>query len=56
MTLRIITCPMGHKIIVADNFPFEYNGIKCNACKKIYRITPFGRIKREKGKFVSRDI
>jgi hypothetical protein len=56
LELRVIICPMSHRIIVSSGFPFEYKGVKCHTCKKEYYITPKGRIRYEKGKFVSRDI
>ena len=56
LELRIVICPMSHRIIVSNGFPFEYKRVKCQTCKKEYDITPQGRIRHENGKFVSRDI
>ena len=56
LSLRIISCPLNHKIIVANSFPFEHKGIKCQKCEKEYDITPSGRIRYENGKAVSKEI
>lgn len=47
---------MSHKIIVADNFPFEYNAIKCQKCKKEYKIDSKGKIMYQNGMPISKDI
>ena len=44
---RTIRCPIGHKIIVADDFPFEYNSIKCFKCMKEYKIDSKGNVELE---------
>jgi uncharacterized protein YbaR (Trm112 family) len=53
---KIVVCPMSHKIIVADNFPFEYNAIKCQKCKKEYKIDSKGKIMYQNGMPISKDI
>ena len=36
--LTKVTCPKGHDITVADNFPVNYDALSCDVCRKIYPI------------------
>lgn len=56
IAFKVIVCPMTHKIIVADTFPFEYKNLKCIKCKKEYEITPKGRIRFKEGKAISQPL
>ncbi len=54
--LTIIRCPFGHKIIVANSFPFEYKSVKCSKCMKEYEITSKGNIRYANGKPIFKEI
>jgi hypothetical protein len=45
--LKKVSCPQGHAITVADNFPMTYDSLFCSFCNEKYPLKPgvFGKVK-----------